>query len=84
MEHHLSEEERAKVGMMADMVIDLVAKRYGLTVSEAVDAIHWVRNHKEFVSKLKHGGWMTLFGVLISAALLSAWEGFKAIVRMKS
>jgi len=45
------------------------------------DAVVWVREHKDFVSKLKHGGYMALIGTLVGTTLLVAWEGVKAYIR---
>lgn len=67
--------------MQVDLFVDLLAKRYGLQPNEVVDAVKWVQHHKEFVASMKKGGFLSLFGVLISAMLLTVWEGAKAWVR---
>lgn len=80
---HLTDEERARLGMQVDLFVDLLARRYGLQPTEVIDAVRWVQTHKEFVSRMKNGGFFGLIGVLISAALLALWEGVKAMVVSK-
>lgn len=80
MEHQLSDEERARLGLQVDLFVDLLARRYGLQPAEVIDAVRWVQTHREFVSRIKNGGFLALFGVLISAAMLAVWEGVKQLV----
>ena len=82
-QHQISEDDRARVGMMTEMVIETISRRYGLTPQEAVDAIRWVHDHKEFVSKMKHSSVFTVVGVLVSAMLIAIWEGIKTLGSMK-
>lgn len=77
---HLTEEDRAKIGTMTEMVIETISKRYGVTVSEAVEAIKWVHDHKEFVAKMKHSSIFAVIGVLLSAMLLALWEGARTLL----
>lgn len=67
--------------MIASAVIDELSKRYELTPSDVAEAVEWVREHKEFVSRLRHGGYMALVGTLVGTALLVAWEGVKAYIK---
>lgn len=77
----ISDEEIARLGILADRVVDLIAKRYGVEPSDVVEAVKWVHDHKEFVSKMKHSGFLTLIGLMISASVLAFWEGLKAYLR---
>ena len=70
--------------MQVDLFIDLLARRYGLEPTEVVDAVRWVQQHRDFVGRLKHGGWIALAGTILSAILLSVWEGIKALARAKT
>ncbi len=76
-----TEEEKLKVALIASAVIDELSRRYSLTPQDVSEAVAWVREHKDFVTKLKHGGYMALIGTLIGTALLVAWEGVKAYIR---
>jgi hypothetical protein len=75
----LSEEERARVGLIADRIVTVLADRYSIKPQEVQEAMTWYRNHREFVSRMKSGGFLTLVSVLISAIMLSVWEGAKAL-----
>ena len=79
---YLPDEDRAKVALQVDMFIDILAKRYGLEPRDVVDAVRWVQDHKQFVSKMKHGGMMTLLGITVTSVVLAAWEGAKAYVKV--
>jgi hypothetical protein len=83
LDHQLGDDEKVRIGLMADHVVDIIARRYSLEPSEVVDAVKWVQQHKEFVSRMKHGGWLSLLSVIIGALLLSMWEGVKALVKGK-
>ena len=74
---HLTEEERARLGMQVDLFVDLLARRYGLEPSEVIDAVRWVQTHREFVSRIKNGGFIGLIGTLVTASFLAMWEGIK-------
>lgn len=82
--HHLSEEERVRIGMQADAIIRVLADRYGLEPGQVIEAVRWVEHHKEFVTSLKKGGLLSLFGVLITATMLAMWEGAKVLFRIKA
>ena len=75
------EEEKVRVGMIASAVVDELSRRYNLTPQEVADATLWVREHKAFVGRLKHSGYLTVIGTLIGASMLVAWEGVKAYLR---
>lgn len=81
MAAHSNEEEKIRVAMIASAVIDELSRRYELTPNDVADAVAWVREHKEFVTKMKHGGYMSLIGTLVGTTLLVAWEGVKAYLR---
>ena len=75
------EEEKVRVGMIASAVVDELSRRYNLTPQQVAEAVTWVQEHREFVAKLKHSGYLTVIGTLIGASLLVAWEGVKAYLR---
>jgi len=81
--HHLSDEERVRIGLQVDAMITVMAERYGVKPSQIIDAVHWVEHHREFVSSLKKGGLLSMFGIMISAGLLALWEGVKAFIKVK-
>ena len=78
--HNLSDEERARVGLIADRIVTVLADRYSIKPTEVQEAMACYRSHREFVSRMKAGGFLTLISVLLSAILLSVWEGAKALV----
>lgn len=59
------------------MIIRLIADRYSVTPTQVVEAVRWIEQHKEFVSKLKNGSWFTLMGMVLTGMALAMWEGFK-------
>lgn len=67
--------------MIASAVVDELSRRYSLTPTEVAEAVTWVQEHRQFISKLKHSGYLTIIGTLIGASLLVAWEGVKAYLR---
>lgn len=77
---HLTEEERARVGLIADRIVTVLADRYSIKPQEVQEAMSWYRTHREFVARMKTGGLLTLVSVLLSAILLSIWEGAKALM----
>lgn len=82
-QHLLTEEEKARIGLLADAVVEVVAKRYSIEVADVQEAIRWYQHHKDFVTSIKKGGLLSLFGVLVTASLLALWEGIKAFARIK-
>jgi hypothetical protein len=74
---HLTDEERAKIGLQVDLMIRVISERYEVTPADVIAAVKWVEDHKEFVTRLKNGGWLALIGFLISALMLAVWEGAK-------
>ena len=75
------EEEKLRVGMIASAVAEELGRRYGLSAQEVADSVRWVQEHRQFVARLKHSGYLSLIGALIGASLLVAWEGVKAYLR---
>lgn len=80
MQHNL-EEEKLRVGMIASAVVDELSRRYSLTPQEVAEAVAWVQEHRAFMSKMAHSGYLALIGALVGASLLVAWEGVKAYLR---
>ena len=74
------EEDRVRAGMQADLLLELLSKRYGLEPNEVIEAVRWVQQHQEFVSKLKSGGMVGLTGLLVTGLAMALWEGFKALL----
>jgi hypothetical protein len=72
------QDDKLRVGLVASAVVDELSKRYNLSPQEVAEAVAWVQEHRAFVSKLKHSGYLSVMGTLIGAALLVAWEGFKS------
>jgi hypothetical protein len=82
--HHLSEEERAKVVMQVDYFVDIMSKRYGIEPNEVVDVVKQVKQWQERNKRFSQAGYISLIGVIISAALLATWEGLKTLARRGS
>lgn len=80
MEHHLSDEERARIGLQVDYFVEAMSRRYGLQPNEVIDAVRWVQQHRDFVSKLRHGGLLGILSTILLGVLLSIWEGIKAMI----
>jgi hypothetical protein len=72
--------ERDVAASQVDAFVQILSKRYGLEPMEVVEAVKWVREHKDSISRLKHAGWLALIGILISSALLALWEGVRTMV----
>ena len=79
--HELSDHDRAVIAMHYDRMMELLAKRHGITEQQLIESIHWVQRHKEWLESMKKAGWISLIGFLLSAAILAFWEGFKQAVR---
>lgn len=77
----LTHEERMKLAVQAEMVLDLFAKKNGITVNQLVDTIKWVEKHRDWMESMKRGGALALIGFLASALLLALWEGLKQTIR---
>jgi hypothetical protein len=78
--HHLSEEERAKVVLQVDYFVDILSKRYGIEPNEIVEVVNQVREWKARNQRLTQAGYISLIGIIISAAMLAFWEGIKRVV----
>ena len=77
----LSIEERARLAVQYDAIMDMFAKRHGISVQQLAEAVHWVHKHRDWVESMKRGGALALIGFLASALLLAIWEGIKQLVR---
>ena len=77
----LTDHEKAVIAMHYDQVMEILARRHGVTEKQLVDAINWVHRHKDWLDAMKRAGWFSLVGFLLSAAILAFWEGFKQAVR---
>jgi hypothetical protein len=77
----LTDEERAKIAMHYEMTLELLLKRHGISESELVDAVQWVKLHKEWVEAMKRGSSVSLIGFLFGALLLALWEGVKHLAQ---
>lgn len=77
--HNLSDDERVRVAVQADYLLEVLAKRYGIDASEVMDSLRWIREHREFVSQLKRGGLLSIISLLVAAAAMSLWEGIKSV-----
>jgi hypothetical protein len=79
--HQISEEDRARMTIMADRLIEILASRYGVEPQEVVEAVRWVQEHRDFGTKLKAAGWIGLVTLLLSALGVAIWEGAKSLMR---
>lgn len=71
---------RTHASMLADAVIEILAKRYGINAQEVMDSLTWIREHREFVSSLKRGGLLSMLSLLITAGAIAIWEGLKSLM----
>lgn len=76
----MSDDERQRLNVQVDHFIDLLAKRYGLSPSDVVDAVQWVKAKKEMSARIKMSGAFSIIGIVVGALLLALWEGFRAAV----
>lgn len=76
----ISDEERARLMIQADRLIEILATRYGVDPHEVVDAVRWVQEHKDWASKMRSAGSMGLITILLSALGISLWEGIKSLI----
>ena len=67
--------------MIASAVVDELSRRYNVHPNEVLDALAYLREHRQFMQKLKHSSYLTILGTLVAASMLVAWEGVKAYLR---
>ncbi len=79
--HSLSPEEKARLGTQYEMLMDIFAKRHGVTANELAEAVRWVKTHRDWMESIKKSGAFALIGFLASALLLALWEGLKQSIR---
>jgi hypothetical protein len=80
MEEHKLSDQASIAAAQVDAFVNILAKRYGIEPIEVVEAVRWVREHKDTLGKLKTAGWLALLGILISSAALAMWEGLKSLI----
>ena len=78
--HELSEEDRIKLGMQADYLIEILSHRYGVTPSQVVEAIRWVDERRTAGNRLRQGGSLTLLSLVVGALGVVLWEGLKSLI----
>jgi hypothetical protein len=66
--------------IQADRLVEILAARYGVDAHDVVDAVRWVQEHKEWAGKMRAAGSIGLITLLVSALMVSLWEGFKSLV----
>lgn len=77
----LSDEQKAQLAVQFEQLQQMFAHRHGVTMGELVEATRWVKAHREYVEALKRGGSLALIGFLLSALLLTVWEGLKSYLK---
>ncbi len=76
----LNDDELRKIAAQVDYFVSLLADRYRVEPDEVIEAAKWVREHKEFLRKIKTTGVISILGLLVSSLAMAAWEGVKAMV----
>lgn len=76
----ISEDEKARLNLQADRLVELLSMRYGVDPQDVVEAVRWVKEHREWSGKFKLSAWIGLAGVLISSLLIALWEGIRSMV----
>jgi hypothetical protein len=76
------QQELTQAAAQVDAFVAILARRYGIEPIEVVEAVRWVHEHKEALGRLKTASLLTLLGILLSAAALALWEGFKSLTGM--
>lgn len=72
--------DRVRAAIIADLVIERLGERFGISADEVVESLRWVREHREFVTQLKRGGLKSIVSLLLTAAAIAIWEGVKSLV----
>jgi hypothetical protein len=83
VEHHLSDEERAKVQMQVDHFLTVIETRYGISVNEATELLRWARAQRDRNTKLAQAGAISLIGLIVTALAMSVVEGVKHWLRLE-
>lgn len=78
--YYLSDEEKRRVTLQVDYFLEMISSRYKIQPQEIMETVQWVRERKEFTSKLKTTGLLSILGIVISALALTLWEGVKALI----
>jgi hypothetical protein len=77
---HMTEEDRHRVTMQVDHFIEILSARYGIKPADVVETVNWVKDRKEFFTRVKMSGAVSIIGLVIGALLLSMWEGIKLAI----
>lgn len=77
-DHHLNERQREEIALQVDTFVRVLADRYGVQPADVVDTVKWVKERRETDRRLHSAAVVALVGILISAACIALWEGFKA------
>ena len=64
-----------------DYFLHLIEQRYGTGAQEVASALAYIREKKEFHKRVTTTGLVSFIGLIVSAILLTVWEGVKAILR---
>ncbi len=80
LSRRLNDDELRKVAAQVEYFVSLLADRYKVEPDEVIEAAKWVREHKEFLRKIKTTGVISILGLLVSSLAMAAWEGVKAMV----
>ena len=79
----LSDAERVKVAAEVDYFLSLMLRRYGLgeaDIPEILASLRWLKEHREFMSRVQTGGTVSLLALLVSAIGASIWQGVKVLI----
>ena len=80
---NLSDEEKAMVAARYELVMEVLAKRHGITERDIVESVQWVKRHRDWVEAMKRSSTIAVIGLLFSAMLLALWEAVKHMVNSK-
>ena len=80
-EHHLTPEERHRVEMQVEHFLRLIHERYGISMTEVLELVHWARAQRDRQTKLTAAGYASLLGIVITGMVMALVEGVKAWLR---
>ena len=80
LSRRLNDDELRRVAAQVDYFVSLLAERYKVQPDEVIEAAKWVREHKEFLRKIKTTGVLSILGLLVSSIAMAAWEGVKSML----
>lgn len=80
-DQHLSPEERHRVEVQVEHFLHLIHERYGISMAEVLELVHWARAQRDRQTKLTVAGYASLLGIIITGLVMAIVEGIRAWLR---